>query len=167
MSLEQVIAENTAAMTKMSELMAQMLSAASGAPAVKGDDEEKPKRTRTTKSKDDAQSDSKEDEKSKAAGADEKTGPTYEEVKALCSAWLGEFSKVEGDPETAARKESFKAAITKLTGKEGALLSDVKTEELHRVVTWLENKKAKDNGHGAGRLTEKPAAKPASTDDEI
>lgn len=165
MSLEVEIAKLTAAVEANSTLLEKLVARAveAGAVAAPAAAEKADKPKRTTK-KDDKAAEGED------AGTTENTasGPTHDEVKSLVSAWLGEFKAVEGDGETEARKAAIRAALASLTKKEGAQIADVPADQLHRVVAWLDKKKAADAGFGVGRLTEKPGAKkeePAGDDD--
>lgn len=163
MSLEVEIAKLTAAVEANSALIEKLVARAVEAGAVAAPAADKAAADKPTRKK-------KEEKTEEAAGTTEgaASGPTHDEVKSMVSTWLGEFKAVEGDGETEARKAAIRAALNKLTKKEGAQIADVPADDLPRVVTWLEKRKAEDLGHGVGRLTEKPGAKteePAGDDD--
>lgn len=162
MSLEDAITKQTAAIERNSELLEKLVARAEAAGAVNAS------AAADTASKGGKGSKASKGSKAETEENTETSGPTHDDVKKLASAWLGEFKGVEGDPETGARREAILGALAKLVGKEGAQVADVPVAELHRVVTWIEKQKTKDNGFGAGRLTEKPGAADAGGgDDEI
>ena len=162
MSLEDLLTRNNELLGRNNELLEALIDAAAdkagGEPAG-----EKPKTPRTRKPKDEAKTEGKEEAKTEAGAL------THDAVKGTVGEWLGEFKgAVLFDGETEARKGAIKAALAKLVGKEGATIADVPAADLHRVITWLDKQKAKDHGHGVGRITAPPAAadEPESSDDD-
>lgn len=141
MSLETAIAELTAAVKEQNELTREILSKAAAASSrssassssASTDDggEDKPKRTRASKSDDKGD---KSDKTEKAV--------TLDDVKPILSSWLNEFPKNGDDdhPETAARKSEFKAKLTELKAKS---LPEVSADKLGDLKEWAEGMKAK------------------------
>lgn len=186
MSLEQALADNTAALIENSELLKRALGTVGAAGTTVVDasadgtastETEKPKRTRRTAEQIAAEKAALE---AAAAGggnvAAATDAPTFDMLKASLTAWLGEFAK-EGDkenpagvhPEITARRDALKAtyanpkvAVTKL----GELAEDPAKVKL--VYNWLENKAKKvDNGNGIGRFVADPSSEPeVSVDDD-
>lgn len=167
MSLEEHLAANTAAITRNSELLEKLVARAEAAAAGGA-------AASTT-----AAADTKGKGKGKGAGAkaDAESGSseggdagnsapslTHAEVKQIVGNWLAEFKEDKSDPETDARRAAVKAALFKLTEKEGAQVTDVAPADLPRVIAWLDKKKEADTGHGKGRLTAKPEAEKPEAD---
>lgn len=140
MALEDLLAQNTAAIEKQNTLLEQLLSK-SGAPA----------ETKAETKK----ADTKADEPKEDATAE---GPTYPEVKKQFAEWLGEHPK--GSEESKARSAYLKGTLFKKLGIAKLDELDGKTEELSKLVKWLETKAKTDiAGHGEGLF-----AAPASED---
>lgn len=169
MSLELKIEELTKAVVALTEAQTDhteklnAVLAAGGKSASAGDGEDKPKRTRVKKeeTKTETGADTGEGEGEGEGESEEDAAPklTNETVKMkIVAPWLGEFAKVEGDPETDARKTKIKGALAKLVGKEGATVADVPAKDLQRLVDWVNKQKEADNGFGKGRLTAAPGA---------
>lgn len=157
MSIETLLSELTGAINELSSKLDGVLGKAASVSA-SDEAEDKPKRTR--------KSSKTEETKGDDADADGEKALTHDQVKKAAGEWLGEFAKDESDPETNERKKKIKAALAKLAGKEGATIAEIKSEDLHRVIAWIEKQKAADNGFGAGRLTEKPGAGSSASDDD-
>ncbi len=180
MSLELKIEELTKAVVALTEAQTEhteklnAVLAAGGKSASAGDGEEKTKRTRAKK--EDTKTEANADNGGEAGeGDDDAPKLTNDGVKKIVASWLTEFAKVEGDPETDARKAKIKATLTSMQKKDGfkiaeaekgATIADVPASELHRIITWLDKQKEADNGFGKGRLTAAPGADDAGSDDE-
>lgn len=164
MSLEAKLEANTEALNRNSDLLEKMIAraeaVAGSAPKASAAADEKPKAARAKKET--AETDG-------TAAGTETAAVTIEDVKSKAGAWLGEFKADANDPETEARKGAIKAALAKLTKKDGATLADVPVADLPRVLTWLEKKQVEDAGFGIGRLTAKPGAakEVAAEEDDI
>lgn len=171
MSLEAKIEALTNAVVALTEAQTEHTERLNAvlAGGAKADDGEKPARkARAKKTETAAETDADTGE------GDDDTGTTTTLTndgvkKDVVAPWLSEFVKVEGDPETDARKAAIKKALASLVGKEGATVADVPAGDLQRLVDWVAKKKAADTGFGVGRLTEAPGAKKAaaSADDDI
>lgn len=168
MSLEDLLAKNTAAVERNSELLEKLVARAEAAGAVSSAGSSTAAADTKGKGKGKGKSDAADSNENTDAGSDAPTF-THDEVKSMAAAWLGEFKANEADPETDARRAAIKAALAKVAGKENAAVTDVPASELHRVVAWLNKKKETDAGHGKGRLTAVPAAGSAASggDDDI
>jgi hypothetical protein len=163
-ALTNAVVALTEAQTDHTEKLNAVL-AAGGKSASAGEGDEKPKRTRTKKEPETGNADNGDDAGDGAEDAASKL--TNETVKMkIVAPWLGEFAKVEGDPETDARKTKIKGALAKLVGKEGATVADVPAKDLQRLVDWVSKQKEVDNGFGKGRLTAAPGSEDAGSDDE-
>lgn len=161
MSLETAIAELTAAVKEQNELTREILSKAAAAGArssassnssASTDDggEDKPKRTRASKSTDDKTDDKKADTKA----------VTLDDVKPILSSWLNEFPKNgdEDHPETAARKAEFRKILEKFGAN---ALPAVPADKFGDLKTWAEGMKAK------GRLVKEDDADEGDGDDDM
>lgn len=165
-ALTNAVVALTEAQTDHTEKLNAVL-AAGGKSASAGEGEDKPKRTRAKK--EDTKTETDTDSGDDAGEGAEDAAPklTNETVKMkIVAPWLGEFAKVEGDPETDARKTKIKGALAKLVGKEGATVADVPAKDLQRLVDWVNKQKEADNGFGKGRLTAAPGSDDAGSDDE-
>lgn len=163
MSLEEALAKHTAAVERNTEFLEKLVARADAAGSAAGS---AAAATDTGKGKGKAKG--KETEADAGKG-DTASTLTTDDVKKAASAWLGEFKGVEGDPETAARRDAIVTALAKLVGKEGAQIVDVPAADLPRVIAWIDARKAADKGFGVGRLTAPPTAAEEATagDDEI
>ncbi len=181
MSLEAKIEALTNAVTALTEAQTEhteKLNAvlAAGGKSASSDEGDKPARKPRAK-KEDKAAETDGDDTGSGDGDDADNTPklTNDGVKQTVAAWLTEFAKVEGDPETAARKEKIKATLTAMQKKDGfkigdaakgATIADVPASELHRIIAWLDKQKEADNGFGKGRLTAAPGGEEAGSDDD-
>lgn len=181
MSLEAKIEALTSAVVALTEAQndhtekLNAVLAAGGKSASAGEAEDKPKRTRAKK--EDTKTETSADTGEGEGEGEEDAAPklTNDGVKKIVASWLTEFAKVEGDPETDARKAKIKATLTSMQKKDGfkiadaekgATIADVPASELHRIIAWLNKQKEADNGFGKGRLTAVPGSDDAGSDDD-
>ncbi len=169
MSLEVEITKLTSAVEALNASIEKILSTEVSAAA-----DEKPKATRTRKSKDDAPA---EESKTEAAAEEPKTeAPKADDTEkraavfASVGAWVKEVQSDQ--PEFDARKAAAIAAFKKLDGAKGEtvkdLLMSVDASQFPRIDTWLEKKKTTDHsGVGVNRFTAEPKAESEPADDDI
>lgn len=157
MSIEKLIAENTAAIEKNTEALLSVIAGASAS-------------TDKTPA-DDAPSKPTAAEKKAAAAkkAAEKKAPADDEADAFTTlrkdlaGWLGEFAKEEDKespdgihPEVTARREAIQTTLGKLKVK---VLADIKGDDakIEKLSNWLHDKAIPvDKGFGVGRLAPDP-----------
>lgn len=150
MSLEEKLAENTAALLANTAILTKI---ASSAPAAA----DKPKGTRGKKAAEE--------------GGEDTGGDATFDVKALAAVreevkdWLSEFKANEADPETAERRKVLDAALIKLGGgKTPIKIADISDDAMTaRVKAWIDKKNAE--GRLTGPLEDDEAG--AADDDEI
>lgn len=173
-ALTNAVVALTEAQTDHTEKLNAVL-AAGGKSASAGEGDEKPKRTRTRTKKEPETGNADNGDDAGDGAEDAAPKLTNDGVKKIVANWLTEFAKVEGDPETDARKAKIKATLTSMQKKDGfkiadaekgATIADVPASELHRIITWLDKQKEADNGFGKGRLTAAPGSEDAGSDDE-
>ncbi len=169
MSLEVEITKLTSAVEALNASIEKILSTEVSAAA-----DEKPKATRTRKSKDDAPA---EESKTEAAAEEPKTeAPKADDTEkraavfASVGAWVKEVQSDQ--PEFDARKAAAIAAFKRLDGAKGEtvkdLLMSVDASQFPRIDTWLEKKKTTDHsGVGVNRFTAEPKAESKPADDDI
>lgn len=169
MSLEVEITKLTSAVEALNASIEKILSTEVSAAA-----DEKPKATRTRKSKDDAPA---EESKTEGAAEEPKTeAPKADDTEkraavfASVGAWVKEVQSDQ--PEFDARKAAAIAAFKRLDGAKGEtvkdLLMSVDASQFPRIDTWLEKKKTTDHsGVGVNRFTAEPKAESKPADDDI
>ena len=162
MSLENSIAELTAAITTNNDLLRQVLAADE---AKGGDTADKPKGTRKPKA-DKATETGTETSGETAGGA-----VTKESLEGKLKVWLGEFAKPEDKanpegthPEVLARKDALTKAFGQLKVKK---LGELDQDGLTKLDNWYETKaKVVDKGHGVGRFVADPVEADGSEEDD-
>ena len=154
MALEEQLAILNANVEKQNDLLAQLLSKTSAAPAAgaaadKPASEDKPKTT--TKKADKPKAD---DKPAEPKGDTEETVEvvTIQSLDAKIRPWLGEFDK--DHPETVGRKAKFKERLGKLGAEKLSTIAD--QEKLNKLNEWFDKIKVHDFGFGAGRVAADP-----------
>ena len=176
MSLEVEITKLTSAVEALNASIEKILSTEVSAAA-----DEKPKATRTRKSKDDApveesKTEAAEEPKTEAAEEPKTEAPKADDTEkraavfASVGAWVKEVQSDQ--PEFDARKAAAIAAFKRLDGAKGEtvkdLLMSVDASQIPRIDTWLEKKKTTDHsGVGVNRFTAEPKAESKPADDDI
>ena len=152
MSIEQQLAENTAALKENTEALLKLLGQTNGAKA-------------TGAAKAEAKAEPKAEPKAETK-TDEPAGLTFEQVKAKAAAWLAEHEK--GSPEQAARRAYLENTLwPKLKIAKLGDLAD-KPAEFAKVNTWLDTKAKSDLlGYGAGIFAAPAGDGDATSEEEL
>lgn len=153
MSIEQTIAENTAAIRENNELLKRVLAASpltSGVEAPKAE-------TKKAETKAEPKADAKKAETKKAETKEDATDATdaRDETLKKFVAWLSEFPV--DHPETEGRQGALRQLLDKLGEEKISTITDAK--KLGQLVSWLEDpaKAGKDRGFGPGRFAADPS----------
>ena len=151
MSIEQTIAENTAAVRENNELLKRLLAASpltSGAEAPKAE-------TKKAETKSEPKAETKKAETKKAEAKEDGADDARDETLKKFVGWLSEFPA--DHPETEARQAALRQLLDKLGEEKISTITDAK--KLAQLVSWLEDptKAGKDRGFGPGRFAADPS----------